>query len=133
LDRANEVLFDRGSAQLKESMVAILREIAAEVGQLPNSVVVGGHTDAYTFKAGDDYSNWELSADRANAARRVLQTTGLAKGQVIRVVGHGDSEPINPADPYDPANRRISILVLRTYHPSASAPAGTPSLLDKKP
>jgi len=133
LDRASEVLFDRGSAQLKENMVMILREIAGEVGKLPNPVVVGGHTDAFTFKAADNYTNWELSADRANAARRVLETAGLSKGQVKRVVGHGDSEPINPADPYDPANRRISVLVLRTYPRPTSVPVPPPASSDKKP
>jgi chemotaxis protein MotB len=117
VDRANEVLFDSGSAHLKEAMIKILQEIAAEVGKLDNRVVIGGHTDAYTYKREDEYSNWELSADRANATRRVLEKSGLYPGQVKHVIGYGDTEPYNPADPYDPANRRISIIVLRRFPP----------------
>jgi chemotaxis protein MotB len=112
-DKAAQVLFDSGSAQLKPYTLSILKEIARELGKLPNRVVIGGHTDAsqYSNKA---YTNWELSADRANAARRVMESTagGLKPGQVRRVIGYGDTIPLEGKDPKDPQNRRISIMVV---------------------
>jgi chemotaxis protein MotB len=110
-DKAAQVLFDSGSAHLKPYTLSILKEIAQELGKLPNRVVIGGHTDniAYPSQA---YTNWELSAERANAARRVLQSSGLRENQVERVTGYADSVPLEGKDPSDPQNRRISIVVL---------------------
>ena len=112
-DKAAQVLFDSGSAKLKPYTLSILKEIAKELGKLPNRVVIGGHTDAsqYSNKA---YTNWELSADRANAARRVMESVagGLRPNQVRRVTGYADTIPLEGKDPADPQNRRISIVVV---------------------
>jgi chemotaxis protein MotB len=110
-DKAAQVLFDSGSAQLKPYTLAILKEIAGELGKLPNRVVIGGHTDSFAFSAGGR-TNWELSAERANSARRVLEASGLQKGQVQRVTGYSDTIPLGGKDPKAPQNRRISIVVL---------------------
>jgi chemotaxis protein MotB len=112
-DKAAQVLFDSGSATLKSYTLSILKEIAKELGKLPNRVVIGGHTDASQY-ANKAYSNWELSAERANAARRVMESAagGLRPGQVRRVTGYADTIPLEGKQPKDPQNRRISIIVV---------------------
>ncbi len=110
-DRASQVLFDSGSATLKPYTLAILKEIAQELGKLPNHILIGGHTDAVQYP-NQAYTNWELSADRANSARRVLEASGLRAGQVQRVTGYAATQPLEDKDPKDPQNRRISIVVL---------------------
>ena len=112
-DKAAQVLFDSGSAQLKSYTLSILREIAKELGKLPNRVVIGGHTDSQQY-ANKAYTNWELSAERANAARRVMESAagGLRPGQVRRVTGYADTIPLEGKDAKDPQNRRISIVVV---------------------
>jgi chemotaxis protein MotB len=110
-DKAAQVLFDSGSARLKPYTLSILKEIAQELGKLPNRVVIGGHTDSVQYPS-QAYTNWEMSAERANAARRVLQSSGLQPGQVQRVTGYADSIPLEGVSPQDPRNRRISIVVL---------------------
>jgi chemotaxis protein MotB len=131
-DKAAQVLFDSGSAKLKPYTLSILKEIAQELGKLPNHVLIGGHTDAtqYSNKA---YTNWELSADRANSARRVLEGAGLGAGQVQKVTGYGSTVPLENHEPTDPQNRRISIVVLSSATEKAeteaqkSRPKGTPA------
>jgi chemotaxis protein MotB len=112
-DKAAQALFDSGSANLKPYTLSILKEIAKELGKLPNRVVIGGHTDAAQY-ANKAYTNWELSADRANAARRVMESVsgGLRPSQVRRVTGYADTIPLEGKDPKDPQNRRISIVVV---------------------
>ncbi|WP_306590372.1 flagellar motor protein MotB [Geothrix sp. 21YS21S-4] len=112
-DKAAQVLFDSGSATLKAYTLSILKEIAKELGKLPNRVVIGGHTDAAQY-ANKAYTNWELSAERANAARRVMESAagGLRPKQVRRVTGYADTVPLEGKDPKDPQNRRISIVVI---------------------
>jgi len=110
-DKAAQVLFDSGSARLKPYTLSILKEIARELGKLPNRVVIGGHTDSTQYPS-QGYTNWELSAERANAARRVLQSSGLQPGQIQRVTGYADSVPLEGRNLDDPQNRRISIIVL---------------------
>ena len=112
-DKAAQVLFDSGSASLKSYTLSILKEIAKELGKLPNRVVIGGHTDAAQFSS-NGRTNWELSSERANAARRVMESAagGLRSGQVRRVTGYADTIPLEGKDPKDPQNRRISIIVV---------------------
>lgn len=112
-DKAARVLFDSGSAKLKPYTLSILQEIARELGKLPNRVVIGGHTDSQQY-SNTAYTNWELSAERANAARRVMESAahGLRPDQVRRVTGYADTIPLEGLDPKDPQNRRISIIVL---------------------
>jgi len=92
----------------------ILEMLGRELGRLPNHIVVEGHTDARPFRnAGPTagYSNWELATDRANAARRLLNGSGLRAGQIEEVRGFADRKPINAIDPNDPWNRRVSVVV----------------------
>lgn len=119
-DKAAQVLFDSGSAQLKAYTLSILKEIGQELGKLPNHVVIGGHTDAVQYPT-QAYTNWELSADRANAARRVLVSAGIKATQVRRVTGYGDTLPLEGKDPKDPQNRRISIVVLSSASEAAES------------
>lgn len=85
--------------------------IAQELGKVPNKVSLEGHTDSKPYSMKGTYSNWELSTDRANAARRLMQQNGLRSDQVSQVRGFADQELRNPKDPFDPSNRRISIIV----------------------
>jgi len=103
--------FEPGSSKLLQKSAIILVTIAKELGQLNNHLVVEGHTDAaYTGQTG--YSNWELSADRANAARQLMDVSGLYQGQVREVRGYAEKFPMIVENPSDPRNRRVSILVL---------------------
>jgi chemotaxis protein MotB len=111
VDRENRTMFDSGSAELKSYTVAILREIATVVNSVPHKISISGHTDARPYLR-KDYTNWELSADRANAARRALRDGGLAEAKMGRVVGLGSSVLFDKEDPYNPVNRRISIIVM---------------------
>lgn len=114
LDKADRVSFNSGSADLNEEANQIIAEIARGICTLPNPIQVGGHTDKRLFPPGSTYTNWELSADRANAARRVLEANCVKPEQIQRIVGHADTDLIKPSDPYSPTNRRISIIVRRT-------------------
>ena len=120
--------FDSGSAVLRGETERILGIIARELGNLPEGVVIEGHTDSRAYNDSDHYSNWELSADRANAARRIMQRQGLRNDQVADVRGLADRQPRYPANAMDPRNRRVSILVKRSTMASmtvAPAPAGS--------
>ena len=112
IDRENRPMFDTGSAQLQKEMRVILRQLGPVLNRMPNPISITGHTDATQYATGErEYSNWELSADRANAARRELVAGGMAENKVRRVLGL--SSTVNLVkDPYADANRRISILVL---------------------
>lgn len=111
VERAGSSFFDSGSAVLRGESVRIVTIIAAELGKLANDVVVEGHTDRRPYLRTDGYGNWELSADRANAARREMERAGLRSGQVRTVRGFADTELHLKNDPLDPRNRRVSIIV----------------------
>lgn len=113
VDSDNRAMFELASASVAPHMRAILREIAPMLNDWPNKVTLAGHTDSIVYARGDKaYSNWELSADRANASRRELAVGGLADLKVLRVMGLSDSMHLDKADPRNPVNRRISIVVL---------------------
>lgn len=118
IDKADKVSFPSGSSELTEEAKAVLTEIAGGICELSNKINIGGHTDSQPFSGANGYTNWELSADRANAARRVLETVCVKPGQINRIVGYSDTVPLIPDDPYSPANRRISIMVLRGTQPA---------------
>jgi chemotaxis protein MotB len=103
--------FEPGSAKLLQKSAIILMVIARELGKIENRLVLEGHTDA-SFAERAGYTNWELSADRANAARELMEVSGLYKGQVREVRGYADQFPMIPAHPEDPRNRRVTLLVL---------------------
>lgn len=111
IDKVQSFFFDVGTANLKNEAVEILRLISHELGKINNKVVVEGHTDSRQYATMNGYTNFELSADRANSARRVLVMNGLRTGQLVEVRGYADSKLRNVKDPYDITNRRISILV----------------------
>jgi chemotaxis protein MotB len=113
LDQQNRPMFTTGSARVQPYMRDILRELAPPISQLPNSITISGHTDAMQYASGDrSYSNWELSADRANSARRELVAGGLIEKKVKRILGLGDTVNLIKDEPMAAVNRRISILVL---------------------
>ncbi|HEX7687457.1 MAG TPA: flagellar motor protein MotB [Burkholderiaceae bacterium] len=113
VDDQNRPMFDSGSAVIKPYMRDLLRAIGSVLTEVPNHLTLEGHTDAQPFPGGDrGYSNWELSADRANASRRELIAGGLADDRVLRVQGLASSQPFDEKDPTAPANRRISIIVM---------------------
>jgi chemotaxis protein MotB len=111
MDQENSHFFDLGSANLKRETQELLRLIAQELGKLPNLITVEGHTDSRPY-GNKTYTNWELSADRANAARRVMEDAGVGGNQVTSVKGCADRYPRNQQDPLDYQNRRVSILVM---------------------
>jgi chemotaxis protein MotB len=107
--------FASGSAAMKPQTVELLEVIASELGKMNNRVAVEGHTDSRPYSSGiTGYTNWELSADRANAARRVLVSSGLKTGQIEAVRGYADTRLRTSDEPLDPSNRRISIIVRRS-------------------
>lgn len=110
-ERDDTLFFEIGSATIKPALTRVLGTIAQIVGRLPNDVIVEGHTDTRQYSRRTDYSNWELSADRANSARRVLEGTGLRPRQVVRVVGLADTQLMLPETPLSTENRRVSIIV----------------------
>ncbi|TXI73718.1 MAG: flagellar motor protein MotB [Limnohabitans sp.] len=113
VDDQRRPMFDSGSAQVKPYMRAILQEIGAALSEVDNRISLDGHTDQSSYaNAARGYSNWELSADRANASRRELQAAGMPETKLARVVGMASSLLLTPEDPYSPSNRRISILVM---------------------
>ncbi|WP_129138447.1 flagellar motor protein MotB [Modicisalibacter coralii] len=113
VDSEKRPMFELGSDKVEPYMRDILRAIAPALNELPNRISLSGHTDDIPYVGGEKgYSNWELSADRANASRRELVAGGLDADKLLRVAGMGSRVPLNPDDPGDPINRRISIVVL---------------------
>jgi chemotaxis protein MotB len=113
VDELNRPMFDSGSSVVKPYMRELLQAIGSVLAEVPNRLTLEGHTDAQPFAAGErGYSNWELSADRANASRRELLTGGLTDDRVLRVQGLAASQPFDRDDPLAPTNRRISIIVM---------------------
>ena len=113
VDQEGLAMFPRGSSEMFGHLRAMLELVARVVNQLPQKISISGHTDATRFVDKSNYSNWELSADRALASRRVLERAGVPEKRIDRVVGRADQEPLNAADPAAPANRRLSIILLR--------------------
>ncbi|MFY7855951.1 MAG: flagellar motor protein MotB [Rubrivivax sp.] len=113
VDEEGRPMFDSGSSAVKPYMREVLQEIGIVLAEVPNRLTLEGHTDAAPFSGGyRSYSNWELSADRANASRRELVFGGLPPERVLRVQGLGAATPFDRADPLAPTNRRIAIIVM---------------------
>jgi chemotaxis protein MotB len=111
IEDKNGTFYQSGSAQLSQSGQELLALLAAELKTLPNQLLIEGHTDAAQYSKDANYSNWELSADRANSARRLLQQDGVRADQVTQVRGFADQMLRVKSNPFDPSNRRITILV----------------------
>jgi chemotaxis protein MotB len=103
--------FDSGSAKMSEDGEELLHALATELGKLPNTLAMEGHTDSKPYAATRNYGNWELSSDRANAARRLMQEAGIRANQVTQVRGFADQRLRKKDDPLDASNRRISLIV----------------------
>jgi chemotaxis protein MotB len=103
--------YEIGSPKLSQNGQALLALLGSELGTIPNSLLIEGHTDSKPYSNDNGYSNWDLSADRANSARRLLQQDGVRGDQVTQVRGYADQMPRVKDNPADPSNRRISILV----------------------
>ena len=112
VDKENRPMFASGSSNLKYYTEEILTEISRFVQGTPNKVSISGHTDAKPFKNKNGYTNWELSADRANAARRALLDSYIDLDKIVRVSGHASTVLFNRDDPKHPSNRRITVLVM---------------------
>jgi chemotaxis protein MotB len=110
--------FPSGAPEPNAEAKEILTLLAAELGRLPNTLSIEGHTDAKPFATSGNYSNWELSADRANAARRIMQQNGLGPKQVTQVRGYADQRLRKPQEPEDASNRRISVIVHYVVKPN---------------
>lgn len=112
IDNKLRPMFDPGGDKLKNYFAEILLQLAPVIAQVNNKISVSGHTDAANFGDTDYFSNWELSSQRANAARRMLVEGGLPEDHVAQVVGYASSQLFKPETPLDPVNRRIEIVVL---------------------
>jgi chemotaxis protein MotB len=121
LESETGTFFESGSCVPTVSAREILSALASELGKLPNRVSLEGHTDSRPFSGAANYSNWELSADRANAARRLMQEDGLRADQVAEVRGFADQNLRNKSDSSDPSNRRITLLVKYMEVPATSS------------
>jgi chemotaxis protein MotB len=118
LESKNGTFFESGSSTLNANGNELLGMLAKQLGSVPNQLSIEGHTDSQPFSSNSGYTNWELSTDRANAARRVMQSDGLRPNQISQVRGYADQRLRVPANPLDPSNRRISLIV--QYLPTSS-------------
>lgn len=121
-ESGDSTFFELGSAQLSAGGIRAVTMIANHVGPLGYKVALEGHTDSKQYVNRNSYSNWELSADRANAARRILEQNGVDPAKVSEVRGFADTHPRYPDRPADPANRRIAIVVLNSFSKENFAP-----------
>lgn len=110
-ESATGTFFDSGSAVMSRDGGELVKVLAQELGKLPNRIAIEGHSDSQPYPPGATYTNWELSADRANAARRLMQTNGIRGDQITQVRGFADQRLRKPDAPQDPSNRRISFIV----------------------
>ena len=111
LEQPGGTFFESGSAKPTPALREFLTAISPELGKLPNRISIEGHTDSVPYSETSQYTNWELSSDRANAARRLMQSSGILPGQVAEVRGFADQLPRRPEAPGDPSNRRITLIV----------------------
>lgn len=121
VDQDGRSMFPSGLAEPYERTRKLIEAVGKIVMKLPNRISISGHTDSTPFTGTPGYGNWELTSDRANAARRILARRGLPSDRIYQVVGKADSEPLFPEDPHMAANRRLSIVLLRE---APAMPAG---------
>ncbi len=122
LESKDGTFFESGGTALSASGLSILELVSGELKTLPNKLSIEGHTDSKPYSSGANYSNWELSVDRANVARRSMQRMGIRQDQVAQVRGYADQRLRTPASPTDPSNRRVSLIV---QYSEAPPPAGS--------
>jgi chemotaxis protein MotB len=127
IEDSSGTFFQTGRALPSEAGNRILALLGRELGRLPNQILIEGHTDARPYSGAGEYTNWELSADRANAARRIMQQAGLQPAQLAGIRGRADRQLRDPGDPYSPRNRRVTIMVLLAPEQLASVAAESPA------
>ena len=123
MESRDGTFFETGSSVLNATGKELLTLLAKELGSVQNRLSIEGHTDAQRYASDAKYDNWELSTDRANSARRLMQTVGLHVGQLSQVRGFADQQLRVPKNPLDPSNRRVSVIV-HYLDPIVSAPTG---------
>ena len=126
MESSTGTFFESGKPGLNGDGKELLIALAQELGKLPNTVTIEGHTDAKPYAGIRDYGNWELSADRANTARRLMQLNGVRPNQVSQVRGYADQKLRTPNNPLDPSNRRITLIVQYITKDEDAAPAAIP-------
>jgi len=112
VDAERQPMFALGSGSPTLRVRALMQKVVPALASLPNAISIAGHTDSLTYR-GQEKGNWELSADRANASRRILTEAGLGDERIRSVTGNADRDLLVPTDPQNPVNRRITIIVLR--------------------
>jgi chemotaxis protein MotB len=127
LESKGGMFFESGNGHPSDRGEELLVRLAQELGGLPNSILIEGHTDAKPYAGDGTYSNWELSSDRANSARRLMETSGLHPGQVVQVRGFADQRLRTPKDPTNPSNRRISVIIQYLTAPAPEAGHASPA------
>lgn len=134
LEGEHSTFFESGNSRPTDFGKDLLKKLAEEIGKLPNRVTMEGHTDSVPFPGGADYTNWELSSDRANAARRWMQQNGVREDQITQVRGFADESPRDPAHPDDANNRRVTLVImyqaakLPVADPISAAPGAPPAV-----
>ncbi len=128
VDKLNRTMFESGSSSLKNYTTEILVELAKYINSVPNRISLTGHTDDKPYAGRNGYTNWELSSERANAARRALVSGGLTEAKIARVVGLAAAVPFMKADPLNPINRRISIIVMTKHAEEAALATDSPQI-----
>ena len=126
METASGMFFESGSTNPSENGKQLLIALATNLGKLPNNIVIEGHTDAKPYTS-TTYSNWELSADRANSARRLMEGSGLHEDQVKEVRGFADQKLRTPNDPENAGNRRISVIAKYVHPPPAESKPAAPA------
>ncbi|MBN2751189.1 MAG: flagellar motor protein MotB [Rhodospirillaceae bacterium] len=129
VDQDGSAMFPSGSSRMNPNMRSLLGLVATAIKDVPKKVAISGHTDSTRYADPNGYSNWELSADRALASRRVLVEKGFPEGQVQRVVGRSDTDPLDITNLSNPQNRRISIILLRDSISKSEKDRTTPQSL----
>jgi chemotaxis protein MotB len=127
MEDPNGTFFENGKAQPTPLMQNLLKVLSVAVGKLPNPVSIEGHTDSKPFSDSQTYGNWELSTDRANAARRLMENSGLRPDQVVQVRGYAAQNPRRPLQPEDASNRRVTLIIqyVKTEQPSTLTSNGS--------
>ncbi len=131
IDKEGQPMFPSGSARMFNKMRLLLQQITQVTLDMPNEISVRGHTDATRYKKGATYTNWELSADRANASRTVITEAGMPAERINNVMGKADTEPFVIDNPLDPQNRRITLLLLKEDITNPLPPENDAKYLDE--
>jgi chemotaxis protein MotB len=119
MESAKGTFFELGSAAPTPALKDMLKVLSVELGKLPNKISIEGHTDSMVYSAARSYDNWDLSTNRANEARRLMQAEGVRPDQIAQVRGFADRQPRLPQHPEDPSNRRVTLIVQYQVHNSS--------------